>query len=95
MREEDQILEFLKTMLFRYEYFDNSVCFSKNIWAHSSSESGETRRTDYFLVVNIRQENLEDLIFGESDKDYWKAADIIVEKIKQKKTAHKVELCAA
>ena len=94
MREEDQVLEILKTILFQYEYWDHSVCFSKNIWAHSS-QSGETRRTDYFLVVNIRQEEFEDLIFGASDKDYWKAADIIVEKIKQKKAAHKVELCAA
>ena len=94
MREEDQILEILKTILFRYEFWDHSVCFSKNIWAHSS-QSGETRRTDYFLVVNIRQEEFEDLIFGASDICYWKAADIIVEKIKQKKAAHKVELCAA
>lgn len=94
MREEDQVLEILKTILFQYEYWDHSVCFSKNIWAHSS-QSGETRRTDYFLVVNIRQEEFEDLIFGASDKDYWKAAEDCIEKIQALKKPRVIELHAA
>ena len=106
MREEDQVLEILKTILFKYGYWDHSVCFSKNDWLHQYPDNpkysekfmriGETRRTDYFIFVNIRQDQeVKDVVFGSSEKDYWKATEEVIEKIQALKKPRVVELHAA
>ncbi len=93
--KENQVLKFLETILFKNNYGDHSICFTKNDWLFKYQNDTKIK-TDYFVCVIIRQQGGEEIFYGSSEETYYKAVRNVLVKINEKiKTARRVELRAA